>query len=325
MKLLKSAALLTALTMSAPGAFAQELRMLSSWDENYAYNPYILEPFYEGVSEGTDGRITFSQFGPETVPPFEQLEPVGSGAFDLLFTHGAYHFGVSPLMTAADALEGDVEAVRESGIFDVFDEHYQQFNLKLIMLPITPEGAYHIFLRDPVSEEGDLEGRRIRGTLTYSGVIEMLGGVVTVLSPSEIYTALERGVVDGASWPIIGMLDYSWYEVAPYLLRPAFGVNYEPIFMNLDRWNSLSEEDQEVILEVARDVEDAWYDDAVGIWEAEEAELIERGAEITEMGDEQQAQLREAWSEALWAMAEEQNAEATQELRDFAREAGLTD
>lgn len=325
MKLMKSAAMVTALAVSASGGFAQELRMLSSWDENYAYNPYILEPFYDGVREATDGRITFAQFGPETVPPFEQMEPVGAGVFDLLFTHGAYHFGTSPLMTAADALEGDMQTIRDSGIIEVFDRHYQQFNLKLIMLPITPEGAYHIFLRDPVSETGGLEGRRIRGTLTYTGVIEMLGGVVTVLSPAEIYTALERGVVDGASWPIIGMLDYSWYEVAPHILRPAFGVNYEPIFMNLDRWNTLSEEDQQIILEVAAQVEDSWYEDAVGIWEAEEAELIARGVQITEMGEEQQAQVRQAWSDALWSMSEDRNPEATRELREFARDAGLTD
>lgn len=325
MKLVKSAALVAALAMSASGALAQELRMLSSWDENYAYNPYILEPFYEGVTGATNGRITFSQFGPETVPPFEQVEPVGAGVFDLLFTHGAYHFGTSPLMTAADALEGDIYTVRESGIFELFDRHYQQFNLKLIMLPITPEGAYHIFLRDPVSETGDVEGRRIRGSLTYTGVVEMLGGVLTVLSPAEIYTALERGVVEGAAWPIIGMLDYSWYEVAPYVLRPAFGVNYEPIFMNLDRWNSFSADDQQIILDVARQVEDSWYEDSVGIWKAEEAQLIARGVQITEMGEAQRAQLRQAWSTSLWAMAEERNPEATRELREFARQAGLTD
>lgn len=325
MKLVKPVVVAAALSMSATPVLAQELRLLSSWDENYAYNPFILEPFYQGVEEATDGRITFSRFGPETVPPFEQVEPVGSGVFDLLFTHGAYHFGTTPLMMAADALVGDVQTLRDSGLIDVFDRHYQQFNLKLIMLPITPEGAYHIILRDPVSETGGLEGRRVRGTLSYSGVIEMLGGVLTVLSPAEIYTALERGVVDGAAWPIIGALDYSWYEVAPKLLRPGFGVNYQPVFMNLDRWNALSEEDQGIIRDVARQVEDSWYTDALQVWEAEEAELLARGAQITEMGEAQQAELRDAWSRALWEMSEDEDAEATRELREAAREAGMAD
>lgn len=325
MNLLRTTAIVAALALSASGSIAQELRLLSSWDETYAYNPYLLTPFYEGVTEATDGRITFSQFGPETAPPFEQVEPVGAGVFDLLFTHGAYHLGTSPLMTAADALHGDLATIRASGIFDVFDRHYQRLNLKLIMLPITPEGAYHIFLREPVSATGGLEGRRIRGTLTYSGVVEMLGGVLTVLAPSEIYTSLERGVVDGAAWPIIGMLDYSWYEVAPYILRPAFGVNYEPMFMNLDRWNSLSAEDQQAIMDVAHRVEDNWYEIAPTLWQAEEDELIARGVQITEMGAAQQAQLRTAWSNALWQMTEERDPVAIGELHAYAREHGLAD
>lgn len=325
MTLVKSLVLVAALALPALPADAQDLRMLSSWDENYAYNPYILDPFINGLKEATDGRINITVSGPETVPPFEQLEPVGAGVFDLLFTHGAYHFGTTPIMTAADALQGDIDTVRGSGVFDVLDKHYQQFNLKLIMLPITPDGAYNIILREPVTEAGNLEGRKIRGSLTYKGIIEMLGGVLTVLPPAEIYTGLEKGVIDGAAWPIIGALDYNWYEVAPYMMRPGFGVNYEPIFMNLDRWNSFSAEDQAIILDEARKVEDSWYVDAPTVWKAEEEELIKRGMKVSEIGEKQQAQLLEAWTSGLWAMSAEQNAAATEELRAFARSKGLAE
>lgn len=297
--------------------------MLSSWDQNYAYNPHILDPFVAGVKEATGGRINISVSGPETVAPFEQLEPVGAGVFDFLFTHGAYHFGTSPMMTAADALEGDLAKVRESGVFDVLDKHYQQFGLKLVMLPITPEGAYHIFLRDPVGDSGDLAGRKIRGSLTYKGIIEMLGGVLTVLPPSEIYTGLEKGLIDGAAWPIIGVKDYKWNEVAGYLLRPGFGVNYEPIFMNLNAWNKLSAEDQKAILDVSHKIEDSWYAVAPSVWAEEEKELLASGMKITEMGAEQKAKLRASWAEGLWALSAEKNAEATKELRDFAVSKGL--
>lgn len=323
MKLLKPFLVAAVLALPALSAQAEPYRMLSSWDENYAYNPYLVTPFIDGVREATEGRVDISVNGPETVPPFEQLEPVGAGVFDFLFTHGAYHFGTSPMMTAADALQGDLETIRASGIFDVFDKHYQQFGLKLVMLPITPEGAYHIILRNPVGETGGVDGRKVRGTLTYKGVVEMLGGVLTVLPPSEIYTGLEKGVIDGAAWPIIGVLDYNWDEVAPYLLRPGFGVNYEPIFMNLDRWNALSEADQAAIMDVSRKIEDAWFEGAPKVWQEEEDVLVGRGMTVTEMGDEQKARLIEAWTSGLWAMSAEQNAEATQELFDFARSKGL--
>ncbi|MEJ8569978.1 TRAP transporter substrate-binding protein DctP [Microbaculum marinum] len=325
MKLFKSILVAATLVLPALPAAAKEYRLLSSWDGNYAYNPYILDPFVEQLKEATDGRISISVSGPETVPPFEQLEPVGSGVFQFLFTHGAYHAGTTPIMLAADALHGDLDAVRESGIFDELDKIYQKYNLKLVMLPITPEGAYHILLREPVNDNGDLEGRKIRGSLSYKGVVEMLGAVLVVMPPSEIYTGLEKGVIDGAAWPIIGALDYKWYEVAPYLLRPGFGVNYEPIFMNLDAWNALSEEDQKAVMDVSAKIEDSWYKDAPEVWKKEEDELKARGMKVTEMGDKQKAELGNAWAAALWTMAEEKDPEAAKQIRDFARSKGLTD
>lgn len=323
MRLFKSVAIAAALAFSSVAAVAQDFRLLSSWDQNYAYNPHLLTPFIEGVKKASNGRIKISVSGPETVAPFEQLEPVGSGVFDLLFTHGAYHFGTSPLMTVADALEGDLTKVRQSGVFDVLDKHYQQFGLKLVVLPITPEGAYHIFLRDPVSADGDLKGRKIRGSLSYKGVVEMLGGVLTVLPASEIYTGLEKGLIDGASWPIIGVLDYKWNEVAKYLLRPGFGVNYEPIFMNLDKWNKLSAEDKKLFLDVGKQVEDHWFKVATSVWQEEEKKLIGLGMKVSEMGAAQKAKLRQAWSDGLWALSAGKNAAATKELREFAVSKGL--
>src|SRR5699024_8860186 len=155
------AALLTSGAMLfGASAAAQQFTLLSSWDSNYPYIPYLLEPFVEKVTEATDGRITIDVLGPETVPPFEQLEPVGAGVFDFLFTSGAYHVGTTPLLIVTDALVGTAEDAREpGGVFDFIDEHYQQLGVKLLMLPITPPGAYHMISRSPIGEEGNLEGK----------------------------------------------------------------------------------------------------------------------------------------------------------------------
>lgn len=312
------------IALSSLPAKAKEYRLLSSWDKNYAYNPYILYPFIDEVKKATDGRVDIQFYGPEAVPPFEQLQPVGEGVFQFLFTHGAYHFGTAPLMMVADALHGDLKKFRESGVFDKLDKQYQKFGLKLVMLPVTPQGAYHILLREPVSDKGGLEGRKIRGTLSYKGVVEMLGAVLVVLPPSEIYTSLEKGLIDGAAWPIIGALDYKWYEVAHYLLRPAFGANFEPIFMNLNAWNALTPGDQKAIMDVSRKIEDAWFKEAPGIWKKEEQELLGKGMKITKMGAEQQAKLQQAWSEGLWTMSEEKYPKVVKAFHEFAVSKGLT-
>jgi TRAP-type C4-dicarboxylate transport system substrate-binding protein len=279
----------------------------------------------EGVKKVTEGRVTMSFNGPEAVPPFEQLEPVGAGVFHFLFTHGAYHLGTTPVATVADAIVATPDEVHSSGLFDYFDKHYQQFGLKLVVLPVTPVGAYHIYTREPVSANGDLAGRKLRGSPTYTPIFDLLGGVLVVLPASEVYTALDSGLIDGGAWPAVGVLDYKWYEVADYLLRPAFGVNYEPIFMNLDAWNNLSPEDQKAILDFGKELEKSWYDVAPKIWQREEQALIEKGMKITEMGDEQKAKLAKAWSDGLWVLGAGQNAAVTEDFRAFAESKGLKD
>jgi TRAP-type transport system periplasmic protein len=321
MNIIKIVALAIALTSPAICASAQQFRMLSSWDKNYANNPVILNPFMQGIETASKGRMKFSVSGPETVPPFEQLEPLASGVFHFLFTAGSYHFGTTPILSVMGALEGDLAAVRASGIFDRVDQHYQKLGIKLVALPLSPNGGYHIILKQPVGPSGDLQGRKIRGTPVYGSVITMLGGVMTVLPPAEIYTALEKSIVDGASWPVTGALSFRWNEVSKYLLRPAFGVETAPILMNLNAWNRLSEADRQIIQQEARKVEDSFFKEIVQMWQDEEKALFAKGMAVTRMGEAQKAKLHAAWADGIWALAAapEKNRKDVEELRQFAR------
>src|SRR5690606_15493522 len=302
----------------------KQFKLLSGWDPTYPYSQQIVTPFVQEVEKRTEGRMTFTFNGPETVSPFEQLEPVGAGVFDFLFTHGAYHFGTTPLLTVADALDGDLEKVLASGIIDQLDKHYQKYGVKLILLAMTPEGGYHIFSRFPVSADGDLKGRKIRGSPTYGSIIEMLGGAMVVLPTPQIYTSLDKGVIDAAANPVMGALEYRWYEVAKYLLRPSFGAVYYPLFMNLNAWNKLDKRDQDIMTEVANDVQARFYSQTVKLWEEEEKELISRGMSITTMGPAQQQKLKKAWTDGVWGLAASKDPAATKALREYARKHGLT-
>jgi TRAP-type C4-dicarboxylate transport system substrate-binding protein len=324
MKFFRAFALAISLALVATYSAAQEFRLLSSWDKNYPYNPAILEPFMKGVTEASKGRMKFVVSGPETVPPFEQLQPVGSGVFQFLFTSGAYHFGTTPLLTAVEGMNTNLAAIRKAGLIDYLDKHYQKYGIKIIALPITTWGAYHIILRQPIGGSGDLQGRKIRGTPSHAPIIKTLGGSMVTLPPSEIYTGLDKGIVDGAAWPRIGALDYRWYEVAKHLVRPGYGINYEPIFMNLKAWNKLPEADRQILLQVARTVEDSWEKESKVLWEKEEKALIAKGMTVTEVGAAQKANMQAALSEGLWELAVSKNPKEVEDLRQFARSKGLT-
>lgn len=313
-----------AMTAGAMGtSSAADYRWLSSWDDNYPAMPYVVVPFIKGLETASQGSIKIQRSGPEAVPAFEQLQPTASGAFQFLFTHGAYHFGTTPVLTAIEAIGGTPEARLASGIFDLVDRHYQRLGLKLIAMPMGPDGGYAIILRQPPSPAGDLQGRKIRGTASYNGVFKMLGATPVLLPPGEIYTALDKGVADGAAWPVLGPLNYRWYEVAKYMLRPGFGFTSQPILMNLAAYNRLSAAEKKIIDDEARKVEASWHKDAAKLIVEEEKALIAKGMQVVQMGEAQRAKLHAAWAEGLWEMSAPKAKKDIDELRAFAKSKGL--
>ncbi|MBM3573307.1 MAG: C4-dicarboxylate ABC transporter substrate-binding protein [Alphaproteobacteria bacterium] len=307
------------------GASAADVRFLASWDKTNPAISTVAEPFTKGVETATKGSIKFIISGPETVPPFEQLQPATTGVFQMLFTHGIYHYGTTGMAVPLDATRGTIEQRRNSGLYEVIDRHYQKLGLKLVALPISATRGYHIVLRAPVSPEGDLKGRKIRGTPSYHAVINMLGASPVVLPGGEVYSALEKGVVDGAAWPASGVLPMRWHEVAKYLLRPSFGLNHYLLLANLNSWNRLSQAERDIMLAEGRKVEELWFNAYDKMVQDEEAALIQRGMQITEMGAEQKAKLQAAWASAQWELAEKKNGQEARDLRALLRSKGLTD
>jgi TRAP-type C4-dicarboxylate transport system substrate-binding protein len=311
--------------VALPGvASGAEYRVLSSWDQTYPVRPKFLEVFLKNVEAASNGDMKFIISGPETVPPFEQLQPVRTGVFQLLLTHGAYHTGQTPYLLAVEALGGDLKQWREAGVREMVDRHYQKQGLKLVALGQTPErSALQIILRQPIGPSGDLQGRKIRGTQTFSGVISLLGASPVVLPPSEIYSALEKGVVDGAGWPVLGVLDYRWYEVAKYVVRPTFGMLTYPIFFNLDAWNKLSESQRKLFLDEGRKAEDLFFPEWTRLADEEAAKLKERGAQITYVGSDKKDGLNKSQVDTLFQIGVQFSAKDVGELRDFAKAKGL--
>jgi TRAP-type mannitol/chloroaromatic compound transport system substrate-binding protein len=145
-----------------PGAaFGIEFRVLSSWDKTYPVIPKFLEVFLKNVETVSKGDIKFILSGPETVPPFEQLQPVSTGVFQVLLTHGAYHVGQTPYLVSVEALGGDLKKWREADVREMVDKHYQKWKLKLVALGQTPERSALQIVRSDL--QGILRGGKSGG------------------------------------------------------------------------------------------------------------------------------------------------------------------
>jgi TRAP-type C4-dicarboxylate transport system substrate-binding protein len=74
----------------------------------------------------------------------------------------------------------------------------------------------------------------------YREFFQSMGATLIQTPPGEVYTALERGVVDGYGWPIHGIFDLNWHEKTKFRVDPGFYNAEVSIIMNLDAWKKLS-------------------------------------------------------------------------------------
>ena len=297
--------------------------MLSSWTPAYIGVAEMAERYAGYVSATSGGALNIDLTGPEAVPPFEQLQPVAVGLFDLLFTHGAYHFGTTGVGMAMDAVRGNPAKRRESGIWNLVDAHYRTFGFKLLALP-TSNAGYHFLLREAVGPRCNLSGRKLRGTPVYHGLLDALDASAVVLPPGEVYSALEKNVIDGAGWPATGGLDFKWYEVSSHFLRPTFGTVTHLLLMNIDAWNQLPKAAQTLLLEQGQRLEEESLERFDLLAQKEEAALSKFGLAKTELCGDALNKLAQHWADGVWRLTTKKSGAAVRSLHEAAIGAGLT-
>ena len=303
---------------------AADLKLLTSWNKNIWPTYVVLDRFVKNTKKIGGDKIKIRISGPEVIPGFEQLQPVKAGVFDILFTHGVYHMGSKGLAALTDALNADPVGKRSSGVWDHLDKFYQKTHgLKLLAISANSSKGYHIFLKKPISD-GNWKGRKIRGTQTYHGVIKLFGGEPVVMPGSQVYSALEKGVVDGAAWPAAGMLSMKHFEVAKYKVRPTFGTSTLPLLMNMKSFNKLTKEERNILLQAGKmtELQMPWIGDQLQA--EEDAKLAKLGVKVTRIPADKIAKMRKAFSDGIWALGDKCCGRAAKEMRALAIKAGLT-
>lgn len=305
-------------------ASAENFTLISGWPQNFPFYEEVGPRFIELVNKESGKPITVTVSGPDTVPSFEQLQPVQAGVFDMLYTHGAYHSGTSGIGLAVDAVENDPVRRRTEGIFDFMDAHYKTKGIKLLAMPSIGTKGFGFYLKEPITAEKGLQGRKIRGTVTYHPLIQQLGGAPVNLPPGDIYTGLQRGTVDGAAWALVGAENYKWYEVINYIAKPTFGQLSLLIMMNLDRWNSLAPNMQAALTEAGRLIEL----ESIAVFDKmqvdEELSLQTKGMKITEFKPAEAARFEQMFSDGVWSVAAKASKTDTEKMRALAKSKGMS-
>ena len=133
----------------------------------------------------------------------------------------------------------------------------QTIGLPLRGICYGEEGFRHFFFKDAVSGIGDLKGKKIRVSddPVMTGMVRDLGASPTVVSFTELYSALQTGVTDGAEQPIANYKSNAFQEVAPYLLLDGHTLGAIQIVVADSGWNKLNDQQRGWLMEAGKFVQ----------------------------------------------------------------------
>ena len=209
------------------------------------------------VNKGAQGRLRIDWVGgPEVVKPFDQVHALKAGTIDMdLYYPFGYMKPVMPEAWAKGLTELAEWEERKTGAFELWGEIIEKrVNAKYLgrlhnLLP------FKVFCNKKVEKVDDFKGMKIRVMPLYIPFMKALGVTPVTVEPTEIYTAMERGVVDGFMWPNVGVISWGLQEVTKYVIDPGVFQMEPATMINMNTWKKIPKDLQEVIMENVKDME----------------------------------------------------------------------
>src|SRR3989338_919203 len=246
---LAAAACSTAAVFVPLHAAAQEvtLRVVSAFAENTTYVKN-LEGMIKALNASGKGTLQLNFIGgPKAMPPFEVGNAVRTGVVDIGMSTGAFYTNIMPEADALKLTQLPGPELRRNGAVELINKVWnEKANMQYLgrVIDYTP---FHLYLTKKI-DKPDLTGLKLRITPVYRDFFQALGATVVQTAPGEVYTALERGVVDGYGWPINGIFDFNWHEKTKFRVDPGFYNAEVSLIMNLGKWRGFTQAQRDLMM-----------------------------------------------------------------------------
>jgi TRAP-type C4-dicarboxylate transport system substrate-binding protein len=153
---------------------------------------------------------------------------------------GAFYTNVMPEADFLKLTQIPIAEQRKNGAYDAINRVWNEKGNMQYLGRVVENQPFHIYTNKKI-DKLDLAGQKIRITPVYRDFFQALNANVITTPPGEVYTALERGVVDGYGWPIGGIFDLNWHEKTKFRVDPGFYDAEVSLIMNLPAYRKLSE------------------------------------------------------------------------------------
>lgn len=256
---------LLALSVAPLPAAAQQTvkwKLLSSWAAG-TLPQKLVEQFGERVRAMSGGRLAIEVLpaGSVVAPP-ESLDALSAGVIDAQQGGTAYFVTKDAAFSVLGDLQGawdnPLQAwgwLEQGGGLALARELYARYNAHFVTG--VWYGVESLVSKKPLRTLADFKGLKIRAPVGMGqDIFRALGAAPVNLPGSEVYTALERGVVDASDWGTLSMnQELGYHKLAKYPMYPGFhSMPMNDLAVNAKKWAALPDDLKAVVEVAARDL-----------------------------------------------------------------------
>ena len=221
----------------------------------------VFEDFCARVAKDTNGRLEIQPFAAgSVVGVFETLDAVQAGALQAQSTAPVYFTGKDP----GFAVIGDLAFAYQhpwqaeawfhyKGGLEMLREAYARFNAYCV--GVSWWGLESIVSKKPIRNMADFKGIKIRSPQGINAeILTKMGGSIVVIPGGEVYSALDKGVVDAADWATMSMNQrMGFHEVAKYPTMFTHSMPNQDFTVNMGAWRALPEDIKQILSSAVRE------------------------------------------------------------------------
>ena len=225
-------------------------RWVSSFPKTFQSSWPMFQAFASRVGELTDGKFQIQLFGPgEIVAPLAVLDAVQNGTVEAGFTAPFFNFGKDPTFAFGTAIPFGLNTrqmtawIHAGGGLKLLNEFHARYGVHYVPMGLTGAqmGGWY---RKEIRTVDDLKGLKMRISGLGGQVLQRLGVVPQQLPASDVYPALERGVLDAVEYT--NPLDdetLGLHKVAKYYYTPGWWEGGLQVghFISKQKWEALPE------------------------------------------------------------------------------------
>ncbi len=182
----------------------------------------LAEAWAKEVEKRTEGKVKVEYYPGQTLTKADQIyDGVVNGISDVGFSVLGYTRGRFPLMEVVDLPLGYKNGVEATNVANaVFDKFKDQVLNDTVVMYLHAHGPGLVHTKGKaVKKLEDMKGLKIRSHGTSQKVVKALGGTPVAQPMPETYQSLQKGVVDGAVYPLESNKGWKLGEVIDFLRK----------------------------------------------------------------------------------------------------------